>query len=496
VYPVEALEPGDVLITNDPWIAIGHLNDTVVITPIWYGGKVAAFAANAANVADIGGRGMGTQGTSIYEEGIQIPILKLHERGKVKEDIYRIIKQNVRMSDQVVGDIRAQVASNDVCARRLVEFMDQNGVTDFTQLATAIQGRAEDAMRRAIREIPDGTYSHTSMTYGVDEEVTIKVTLHVKGDQIIADYDGTSPQSKWGINSVLNYTFAYTAYAIKCVVAPHVPNNEGCMRPVTVIAPERTIVNPMYPAPVAARSQTGKFLPIPVMRALAQAVPGKVIADSGSAPLWCPTFRITDETTGKQISHMPMLTGGLGARPSKDGISAIDFPSVIINVPVEMNEHRFPIMIRRWNLIPDSGGPGRFRGGMGFDFEVENVAKSPILATLRCERTEHPALGAEGGHPGSRGRVTNGDGANLDPHRSHALEPGGRILFGTAGGGGYGPPMERDVELVRQDVEDGWVTVQAAADIYGTVIDPKTGKVDRKATEKKRAKPLVAGEVQ
>jgi N-methylhydantoinase B len=494
VYPVETLEPGDVLISNDPWIAIGHLNDTVVITPIFFDGKVVAFAANAANVADIGGRGMGTQASSIYEEGIQIPILKLYERGRVKEDIYRIIKQNVRMSEQVVGDIKAQVASNEVSSRRLVEFMEQNGIVDFTELASAIQGRAEDAMRRAISEIPDGNYSYTSKTYGVDEEITIKVTLTIKGDQIVADYDGSSPQSKWGINSVLNYTFAYTAYAIKCVLAPHVPNNEGCMRPVTVVAPPRTIVNPVYPAPVAARSQTGKFLPIPVMRALAQAVPNKVIADSGSAPLWCPTFRHTDEKTGRQVSHMPMLTGGFGARPGKDGISAIDFPSVIINVPVEMNEHRFPIMIRRWNLIPDSGGAGEFRGGLGFDFEVENTASNEILATLRCERTEHPALGIEGGKPGSLGLVTREDGSVLDPHRSHGLPPGGRILFSTAGGGGYGDPLERDCELVARDVADGWVTVESARELYGTIVDPKNFAVDAKASMAKRAELKAAGE--
>jgi N-methylhydantoinase B len=431
---------------------------------------------------------MGTQASSIYEEGIQIPILKLYERGRLKEDIYRIIKQNVRMSEQVVGDIRAQVASNDVCARRTVEFMDQNGIRDFTALASAIQGRAENAMRRAILEVPDGEYTHSATTFGVDEEITITVTLKVIGDEIVADYEGTSAQSKWGINSVLNYTFAYTAYAIKCVLAPHVPNNEGCMRPISVVAPPRTIVNPSYPAPVAARSQTGKFLPIPVMRALAQAVPGKVIADSGSAPLWCPTFRITDEATGRQISHMPMLTGGLGARPSKDGISAIDFPSVIINVPVEMNEQRFPIRINRWNLIPDSGGAGTFRGGLGFDFEVENVARSEILATMRCERTEHPALGVEGGRAGSLGRVTRGDGTVLDPHRSHAFPPGGRILFSTAGGGGYGSPLKRDSALVARDVADGWVTIEAARDVYGVVLEASTLAVNEAATKVLRGK--------
>ena len=483
VYPLEALNEGDVLITNNPWIAIGHLNDVCIITPIWHHGEVVAFAANAANVADIGGRIMGAQGASIYEEGIQIPILKLYEQGRAKDDIFQIIKTNVRMSEQVLGDIRAQVASNEVCARRLVEFMDQGGIKDFTALVSAIQGRSEQAMRRAILEIPDGTYSHTAYTHGFDEEVKIQVTLTVKGDEIIADYAGSSPQVKRGINCVLNYTFAYTAYTIKCVVAPHIPNNEGCFRPITVVAPERTIVNPVYPAPVAARSQTGKFLPIPVMRALAQAIPDRVIADSGAAPLWCPSFGMTEEATGKEITHTYMLTGGLGARSVKDGISAIDFPSVIINVPAELHEHRFPILIRRWNLIPDSGGPGKFRGGMGFDFEVENLSRSTMVASLRCERTEHPALGIAGGAPGSLGRVTRGDGTTLHPKMSHPLKPGDRILFATAGGGGYGSPLRRSADLVLQDVREGWVSLAAACERYGVVIDPTTMTVDDEATQ-------------
>ncbi|MBE0594176.1 MAG: hydantoinase B/oxoprolinase family protein, partial [Gemmatimonadales bacterium] len=402
-FPVSTLNEGDVLITNDPWIAIGHLNDVCIVTPIWYQGNVVAFAANAANVADIGGRIMGAQGASIYEEGIQIPILKLYDRGTLKTDILDIIRQNVRMSDQVLGDIRAQIASNQTCARRLVEFIDESGIIDFTSLSTAIQGRSEEAMRRAILEIPDGEYSHVSYTHGYDEEIRIQLKLIVKGDQIVVDYEGTSPEVNRGINSVLNYTFAYTAYTIKCVIAPHIPNNEGCFRPITVVAPERTIVNPVYPAPVAARSQTGKFLPIPVMRALAQAMPDKVIADSGSAPLWCPSFSVRDPETRNTVTHTSMLTGGFGARASADGISAIDFPSVIVNVPAELHEHRFPVLIRRWNLIPDSGGAGRHRGGMGFDFEMQNISGEPITASLRCERTEHPAEGVAGGSPGSLG---------------------------------------------------------------------------------------------
>src|SRR5690606_38601122 len=259
--------------------------------------------------------------------------------------------------------------------------------------ASAIQNRSETAMRRAIREIPDGVYSHTSYTHGVDETIKIAVKITVKGDEIIVDYEGSSPQVPRSINSVLNHTFAYTAYAIKCAIAPHIPNNEGCVRPLTVTAPENSIVNPSYPAPVAARSQTGKFLPIPVMRALAQAVPDRVIADSGSAALWCPRFSWLDEKTGRDIRHTIFMTGGMGARSTADGISAIDFPSVIVNVPAELHEHRAPILVERWNLKCNSGGAGTYRGGLGFDFVVRNISSNPINATLRCERTEHPALG-------------------------------------------------------------------------------------------------------
>lgn len=485
-YPVEKLEPGDVLITNNPWIAIGHLNDVVIITPVWFGGKVVAFAANAANVADIGGRGMGTQAASIYEEGIQIPILKLHERGVEKTDIYRMIEQNVRMSDQVMGDIRAQVASNEVCSRRLVEFMEENRIDDFTELATAIQDRSEVAMRKAISEIPDGSYSHESITYGVEEEIKIKVTLTVKGDEIFADYTGTDAQSKWAINSVLNYTYAYTVYTIKCVIAPQIPNNEGCTRPIKITAPEGTIVNPIYPAPVGARSQIGKFLPIPVMRALAKMVPDKVIADSGSAPLWCSSFKY-NAPNGRHVSHTPMMTGGMGARQDKDGISAIDFPSVIVNVPVEIQEHRFPLLIHRWCLVRDGGGGGQYRGGMGFEFEAENVSGTVMMASLRCERTEHPADGLQGGLAGSRGEVERGSGVALDPHKLHQLAPNERIVFRTAGGGGVGEPHTREPEAVLGDVLNGWVSIDAARDVYGVKIDPQTMQVDAKETGKLRA---------
>ena len=409
---------------------------------------------------------------------LRLPIMKLVEAGRTVEPILQILRQNVRMADQVVGDVRAQVASNATAARRLVEFIEESGISDFAALAAAIQGRSEQAMRRAISEIPDGVYSHTAHTWGVDEEVQITVTLTVKGDTILADYTGSSPQVNRGINSVLNYTFAYTCYTIKCVVAPAIPNNEGCFRPITVTAPPRTIVNPSYPAPVAARSQTGKFLPIPVMRALAQALPDRVIADSGAAPLWCSTFGVTDPATGRALAHTPMMTGGLGARPSKDGISAIDFPSVIVNVPAEVHEQRFPILIHRWNLIPDSGGAGRRRGGMGFCFDMENLASSPMIASLRCERTEHPALGIEGGLPGSRGRVTRGDGTVLDPHATHPWPPGERLVFSTAGGGGFGRPDERVPQAVADDIADGWVSSEAARSIYGVAVDPVTFEVD------------------
>lgn len=487
VFPPEDMHEGDVIITNDPWIAIGHLNDVVIITPVFFEQELVAFAANAANVADIGGRLMGARNRSIYEEGIQIPVLKLYQKGVVNSSIIALIRQNVRMSDQVIGDINAQVAANNVCARRLIDFMSNNRIFDLTELASAIQNRSETAMRRAIREIPDGVYSHTSYTHGVDETIKIAVKITVKGDEIIVDYEGSSPQVPRSINSVLNYTFAYTAYAIKCAIAPHIPNNEGCVRPITVTAPENSIVNPSYPAPVAARSQTGKFLPIPVMRALAQAVPDRVIADSGSAPLWCSSFSLLDEESGDEITHIPMMTGGLGARPSKDGISAIDYPSVIVNVPVEIHEHRFPFLIRRWSLIPNSGGAGRYRGGLGFSLEIENVARNPMLTSLRVERTEHPAEGAEGGMSGSLGRVVKGDGTVLDPKKSYYLKTGERIIFNTAGGGGYGDPLQRNLENVLEDVREGWVTLDAAHNIYRVVINPVTLQIDEAKTHRLRS---------
>jgi len=487
-YPLQVLNEGDVLITNDPWLAIGHLYDVCIITPIWRRGKIVAIAANAVHVADIGGRVMSAQAASLYEEGLKIPILKLFDKGNPKADLFKIIKNNVRMSEQTVGDIHAQVAANQVCTKRVVEFMDERGIDDLTPLAGTIQGRSEQAMRKAISEIPDGVYSHEAYTQGFDEEVKIRVTITVSGDEILADYTGSSPQVNRGINCVLNYTFAYTAYTIKCVVAPHIPNNEGCFKPIRVTAPERTIVNPLPPAPVTARSQTGKFLPIPVMRALAQAVPDKVISDSGASPLWAPTFSIRDETTGKEVTHLVMLTGGSGARPVKDGISAIDFPSVIVNVPAEQHEHRFPFLVERWNLITDSGGPGKFRGGLGFDFVVKNISKNPAMASLRCERTEHPALGIQGGKPGSFGSVARGDGTKLHPKKSYVVKQGESIVFSTPGAGGFFSPLERSEEMVLADVKEGLVSLAKAKEDYGIVIDQEPMRVNKEKTAELRLK--------
>jgi N-methylhydantoinase B len=484
-YPPDTLSEGDTLITNDPWIASGHYHDFTIVTPVFYKGKSIGLFANTCHVMDIGGKIFGADAGSVYEEGLAIPIMKLVDRGRMNVDLLKIIRANVRTPEPVLGDIHAMVAANEVGGKKLIEMMQDYGMSDLDDLSAAIIERSERAMREAIRKLPDGTYRHQIEVDGFDSPILIKIAITIEGDRLIADYGGTSPQSDRGINVVFNYCHAYTTYPVKCSISPEVPNNEGSFRPVIVRAPEGSILNCRRPAAVGARHILGHFLSAAVFGALSHVLPDKVIAE-GSQGLWNTQFDGVSEQ-GDPFCYVFFSAGGTGARPNKDGLSATAFPSGIRGVPAEVVENVSPIFMECRELIPDSGGPGKYRGGLGQRMVLRIRGGYPCQHSPMYDRIYFPAKGFAGGFPGAKGRIYLDDGTVPHPKTKYMLKPNQRVTLELPGGGGFYPPAKRDPDSVRQDVLDGLVSIEQAKNAYCVVLDPATLEIDREKTERLRS---------
>jgi len=467
VYPAETLAPGDVLITNDPQKTSGHLHDFTVITPIFRSATqptLVGFFGNICHVLDIGGRGLGTDARSVYEEGLFVPITKLYDRGVENSELVKLLAANVRTPEPVLGDIHAQVAGNDVGGRRLLEFMDEFALDALEPLADAIIERSERAMRAAIADLPDGEWSNVVYSDGYEEPVRLEVTLTKRGDELWVDWSGSSPESSRGINVVLNYTHAYTTYALKCALAPEVPNNEGSFRPVHVSAPAGSILNAQHPAPVGARHIIGHFLPGAIFGALAQIIPERVMAE-GAANIW--NIQLTGkDADGDLWTYVWFSTGGTGARPTSDGISAAAFPSGISGVPSEVIESLAPVVIHRRELRADSGGAGEFRGGLGQTLEFSVRTGRPFTFSPLFDRVQFAAQGADGGGPGASARIRLSTGEELSRKGARELAADTRVTLELPGGGGYGDPQKRDPQAIREDLRDGLITT---TDAYGAI---------------------------
>lgn len=484
VYPADTLQPGDVLITNDPQKTSGHLHDFTVITPIFRNSRLVGFFGNTCHVLDIGGRGLTTDARSVYEEGLFVPITKLYDAGRENSELMKIIAANVRTPEPVLGDIHAQVAGNDVGGRRLLEFMDEFGLESIDPVGEEIIARSEQAMRDAISALPDGIYENVDYSDGYEEPVRMQVRIEKRGDEMWVDWAGSSPESKYGINVVLNYTHAYTTYALKCALAPEVPNNEGSFRPVHVDAPPGCILNAQHPAPVGSRSIIGHFLPGVIFGALANALPDRVMAD-GAANIWINQFSGRDEQDNVW-TYVWFSAGGTGARPTKDGISATAFPSGISGVPAEVIENLAPLVMHRREFLTDSGGAGRFRGGLGQRMEVSVRSGRSYQISPLFDRTRFAAGGYAGGKPGGLGRIYTSDGEVFETKGARELGPETRVTLELPGGGGFFDPLERDPKAVLLDVLDGLVTVEAARDEYGVAIDLEAGMIDADRTAQLR----------
>lgn len=466
-FPVETLEPGDVLITNDMWLGTGHLPDINVARPIFRNGKLVAWAASVAHAPDIGGKVRSPDPREVFEEGLQIPPMKLLSAGRPNKDLLQILEQNVRVPDQVTGDLWAQVSAIEVAERRLQTMMDENNLEEVDMLAKTIQDYSEKAIRKEIRDLPDGDYYHELQTDGLAVPITLKMKLSVKDDSIYIDFSGSSDQVNRALNVVPAYRDAFTMYPIKCVLSPSIPNNEGAFRPIKLDAPKGSILNPEFPAAGGTRVLVGHYLPTMVFTALSEVVPDRVMAATGS-PVWCINVAGKDNN-GKQFANMYFFNGGIGAASSRDGYNALTFPSNVSNTPVEMMETATPWIIEKKALKTDSGGPGKHRGGLGQEVVMRIVSPGELSVSFLAERTKFPATGLFDGQVGAPGAVIL-NGSPIDPKVTHMVKPGDILELHMPGGGGYGSPLDRNQNAVLADLSEGYITPEAAKEIYGIKI--------------------------
>ena len=495
-YSASTLEPGDVLITNDPWQTAGQINDLTVLTPAFRGERVIGYFASTCHAPDFGGRILSAEAHEVYEEGLRIPITKLFDRGEPNEELLKIIRANVRTPEETVGDLYAQVSSNAVGVRSLLNFMDEFGLDTIDPLADQIISRSERALREAIRAVANGRYENESWSDGFEEPIRIKVAVTIEDEDIFIDFAGSSAQGARGINVVLNYTHAYASFAIKAAISPDVPHNEGSFRPVHVTAPLGSILNCTEPAAVASRHLIGHLLPSVIFGALAKAMPGKLMA-GGAEPLWITIWR-----GGAPASTDPFLftlfqLGGAGARATKDGLSATGFPSGVGGVPVEVIETLAPLVVHHRELREDSGGAGKFRGGLGQRTEMSRLGDAPWSVSAMIDRVKFAGAGLEGGNPGALGEFIVDEDARPQPKSLVPLRPDSRVQLNLPGGGGYGNPFERDPAKVLDDVAKSFVSLDSAARDYGVVVRylgtpgqlvrlPEHFAIDESATKKLR----------
>jgi N-methylhydantoinase B len=474
-YPVGQMHAGDHYLTNDPWLGTGHLHDFTLVSPAFRKERPVALFASTVHVVDIGGRGFGPDGRQVYEEGLCVPIMPLARNGRANQDLLAIVRANVREPVQVEGDLFSLMACNDKGAQRLREMMGEFGIDSIGTLADHIFEHSHAATLEEIGKLPFGVYHNSVVIDGYDHPIELKAALTISEGGIHVDFTGSSPVSGFGINVPMLYTTAYTSFGVKCLVAPAIPNNAGSLGPITVSAPEGSILNAPRPCAVAIRHVIGHVLPDVVFGCLHQALPGGAPAEGASA-LWVPQLRgghgVSDTVAGgTPFNVLSFHSGGTGARPNKDGLSATAFPSGVKSVPVEIVESIAPVVIWRKEYRADSGGPGRMRGGLGQVMEIGSAENAPFVVYAMFERIDHPARGRNGGRDGAPGRVSLVSGRTLRGKGQQTIPPGERLRLELPGGGGFGDPRERDSGKVKADVRDGFVSLEMAQNAYGVKIE-------------------------
>jgi N-methylhydantoinase B len=492
-FPAATMRPGDHYITNDPWLGTGHLHDLTVVTPAFRAGRMVGLFANTAHVIDVGGLGFGPEGRSVFEEGMYIPIVKCFDRGVPNETFFDIIRAGSRLPIELEGDIFSLCTCNEEGARRLVQMLDEFALDGLESLSDFI---FENSLRATIAEIgklPRGTFGADISSDGYDEPVTLRASLTILPDAIEVDFAGTSGLSGRGINVPAAYTRAYGCFGIKVVVAPEIPNNWASLLPFRFKIPEGCILNAPRPYPVAVRHVIGHLVPDLMMGCLHQAVPDRVAAE-GSSCLWNPPLRGGTAVSGQARGNRPVLpdfeiitfnSGGTGARPTLDGLSATAFPSGVRTMPVEATENVAPVVFWRKELRPDSAGAGRTRGGFGQVMEIAGKGDLEFAVNAVFDRVANAPRGRDGGLAGAAGEVRQKSGKTLRTKGFQIIPDGERLLLNLPGGGGMGDPTTRDPALVARDVRDGLVSVEMARTIYKVAVSPN-GRLDTTATAKLR----------
>lgn len=471
-YPPDSLQDGDVVATNDPWMGTGHLYDISVMRPVFRRGKRVGFTMSITHLPDVGGAGNSSAPATIYEEGLRLPVCKLMRAGQIDSELLDLIRTNVRVSDQVVGDIMANISCNEVGGRLLAEFMDEYAIEDLAPLSRAIREQSERVMREKIAAMPDGRFSNRIQIEGMEHPIALACTIRKQGEAVAIDFAGTGDCLPAAINVPLCYTRAWAAYSIKCLTCPDTPNNEGQVRPIIVTAPENCILNAQPPWPTAGRHSVGHFVVPLIFGALADALPQAIQADSGMMNIFNVQGTHRD---GREIASLFFLSGGVGAHDGLDGTATTPTPSNMGVVPTEVWENLTSMSVVKRELLPDSGGPGKHRGGVGQEVVLRNDTGNPLTVALMGLRTQFPATGFHGGKPG-RPRTYAINGKTVHPKGRYVLAPGDTIVIHEAGGGGFGNPRQRSRSALLKDVREGLVTREGAFRDYG--VEPIDGPID------------------
>ena len=465
-YPLAELAPGDVLLTNDPWDATGHLNDFTVVTPVFRNETPIALFASTSHIADVGGRGFGPDAEQVFEEGLNIPIGHLFRRGERNETLLSILAANVRDPVVAEGDLYSLAACNDSGGRRLLETLDDFELDGIDAVGQSIIATSEAAMRQEIAALPDGRFEYAMRVDGYDTPIDLFALLVIDGERLSVDFAGSSPTSGFGINVPLPYTQAYATFGVRCLVGNAIPNNAGSLRAVRVSAPPGSILNARPPSAVSARHAVGQMLPDVVLGCLEQVLPGKAPAE-GASCIWNPVFLgagAAGNFAGEDFVINPIFNGGTGARPGKDGLSTTAFPSGVRTTPTEINEVTSPLVFWRREYRSDSGGWGRHRGGLGQIVEIGHRRGAPFQVSKMFDRIHYPARGRDGGGDGSPGRVFLKDGPDLPGKGKDLVPAGATLVLETPGGGGIGDPVQRDARAVAEDAAAGFVSLSAERD--------------------------------
>jgi N-methylhydantoinase B len=461
------MKPGDIYTTNDPWIASGHLNDFLLLMPVFYRRDLVAFTACTSHLVDLGGLGMGPEGSDIFDEGLLIPPCTLVQAGEMNTLLLEIIKANSREPVANEGDIYALSACCETGATRLTNMMDEFALTELDTLADYIIDTSRRGSERAIAEVPNGCYKSKLTIEGYESDIDLHAALTVNDADIHLDFTGTAPCSAKGINVPLNYAAAYSVFALRCIIGANIPNNAGSLAPFKVSAPAGCILNALPPSPVAMRHTIGQLTPDLVYGCLHQALPDKVPAEGASCMYDLPLRNAPDAEEENAFALELVFNGGTGARPAKDGLSATAFPSGVWGSQVETTESSAPVLVHRRELRVDSGGSGQYRGGLGQRIEIQPADDNDILLFLSVERIRYGAGGRNGGGEGAVGRIQLGENGEPLPGKGVVTIPAGtRLIFETPGGGGFGNALDREITAVDKDVREGLISEQAARETY------------------------------